>query len=266
MPSAAGDRRVLWANPVLQKELRMRWRGWRLVWLPLAMLVVLTSVCGIGLLSQVFSHPDLTAILASLAGLAAAIGNVAAWFLTPALTATGLAAERKQLTLESLLLTRLTTGEIVRGKLVGGLVPTALTVLPAWLLALTLYAATLDMKHLPDAATVLLALPAAVLAAASLSTLVSALARGPGGAVVGAYACVGILLVVLHIAQIATDVVLWDFGRPGGGPTGVVVGRAPLVVSAALIALGVRAGICLLVAAASLLLAARVLRRQPMGD
>lgn len=264
MRSDGGNPLLVWNNPVYRKEMKTRWRGWRLVWAPIVILMILTPVCGIGLISALFAQHELQRLFTEIGGLAAHVAGLAAWLLPPALTATGLAVERKQLTLESLLITRLRTAEIVCGKLVGGLVPSLLALVPAWLLALTLYGASLNPAVLPKAIETLIELPSVLFALACTSVLVSAFARGPGGAVAAAYLGVPLLFVLLRVAHVLALILAESLLGPElvdsgdwRGAEGFAMPLGPLIVTASHVV------VCWVVAGLSLLFAIRILRREP---
>ncbi len=119
------------ANPIVVREGRARWRGSRAFWIALAYALILSSIMW-------YSYNDLSSSsrygtdsldeisVAAQRGhelfLLLSVLQTGIWLLiAPALTATSIAVERESGLLSAMLLSKLTPGQIVRGKLFSAL-------------------------------------------------------------------------------------------------------------------------------------------------
>lgn len=112
-------------NPIIEREFRARWRRWQSFALAFAWTALLAALMALIYSGQSHSDEDVEAA-ARYAGhelfSILAMLQTAAWlFLAPLLTATGIAGERERGLLESLQLSPLGAGQIVRGKLFSAL-------------------------------------------------------------------------------------------------------------------------------------------------
>ncbi len=193
MSSPSAWATTLSGNPVFGKELRTRWRGWRLLYLPIALLAVLALVFMGAIIPVAYRAVAWQDVVLALGGVTDRIGAITAWLLTPALIGGSVAGERKQLTLESLLLTRLTVGQILRGKLAATLVPMALALAPALSVETVFYLAAWK----PAAVPLLLAraglIPLGLVVAGCVGLWASVQAGSPGVGIVLAYVATGVV-------------------------------------------------------------------------
>src|SRR5687767_7783974 len=118
--------RALQPNPIIVKELRSRMRGGRLYLILTGYLLGLSLVCyGILKVFDGQAHNGMQIVSAHVGqGLFAALAlaiTLLIVFLTPALTAGAISAEREQLTYDLLIATPLRPGLILSGKLIAAL-------------------------------------------------------------------------------------------------------------------------------------------------
>ena len=128
--------RLVIANPVFHKEMRSRWRGRRLYLIPgLAVggLMALLLVCLLPTAFEKTCFFEFYPVLAAFLGYF--IATVMALLATPGLAAGFLAVERVNLTLDMLVVTRLSTWQIIVGKFVAGLLPVLLAIGPCLAIA-----------------------------------------------------------------------------------------------------------------------------------
>lgn len=118
-------------NPILDKEMRLRWRRGRLWIVPAitvgGLVVLMLLAASFGFYEREYwteAYPVIASVMGYVVAAAAAL------LITPALTAGTLARERQQRTLEMLMITRVTSWQIVIGKLAPSLLPVILAVVP----------------------------------------------------------------------------------------------------------------------------------------
>ncbi|MFQ6131741.1 MAG: hypothetical protein ACE5R4_06870 [Armatimonadota bacterium] len=216
--------RLITLNPVFHKEMRTRWRGRKLYLIPglafggLLALLIVTMLPGAFDRDWFFDvYPSIAAFLAYF------IAGAIALLATPGLTAGSLAVERANLTLDALVLTRLSTWQIIMGKFAAGMVPVLLSFLPCLSIAsfMSLLAVVSDSEDFftefynLHAYLQWITVPLIALAAGALGTAVSAFCRQLRSAMAWAYGLTLTLYFgVQHGPTILAMIGLIDFERP----------------------------------------------------
>ncbi len=114
--------RTLEPNPIFMREIRTRWRSWRLLIWPAAGVIVSAGALGWVITTKQYVRAE-AALVWAVVGAQIAFVLAAA----PALAAAGIAAERRTGNLDLMRITRLSVHQIVLGKVLACLHPLALT-------------------------------------------------------------------------------------------------------------------------------------------
>ncbi len=197
---------LLWDNPVLTREFRVRMRGTRAMWLVFGYVALLSAAMVIALafwtiaVRNSTARPETATIGSTMFGALATVQSILVIFITPAITSGAITIEREQQTLDLVLISGLSPSSIVTGKMLAGACFSILltfTTLPLFALCQVLGGV--------DANTVLsffLVLSAYAAVMAAMGILWSSIARSTMLAVLSSYTSVMILIMVYLSARV----------------------------------------------------------------